>query len=123
MPDIETSAPALFRGMLRDIVACSDYDEVCLLLGLVPAGPDVDEIEHLQSHSRIAQFIPVARQALDHADVAANVLCRLTHLNADGEETTDERALAMFLFVARAASTAVISHLLESGTLEIGEDS
>ncbi|MEU9050192.1 hypothetical protein AB0D37_07265 [Streptomyces sp. NPDC048384] len=122
MPDIETSAPALFRGMLRDIVACSDFDEVCLLLGLVPAGPDVDKVEHLHSHDRIERFLPVAAEALWHADVAANVLCRLTHLR-DGGQDIDEHTKAMFLFVSRTASTAVIAHLLENGTLEIGDDS
>ncbi|MEU3979603.1 hypothetical protein AB0465_18070 [Streptomyces griseoviridis] len=122
MPDIETSAPAVFRGMLRDIVACRDFDEVCLMLGLVPAGPDVDEVEHIQSHQRIEQFMPVAYEALSHADVAANVLCRLTHLSGDGRDI-DERSMAMFNFVSRTACTAVISHLLENGTLKIGEDS
>lgn len=122
MPDIETTAPAIFRGMLRDIVACSDYDDVCLLLGLVPAGPEVDEVEHLASHYRIERFMPVAAEALNHADVAANVLCRLTRLSGD-EREVDEDSLAMFNFVTRAACTAVISQLLESGALEIGDDS
>ncbi|MEW1922293.1 hypothetical protein [Streptomyces sp. NPDC088360] len=122
MPDIETTAPAVFRGMLRDIIACRDYDEVCQILGLVPAGPDVDEVEHLQSHTRIEQFLPVAVEALTHADVAAEVLYHLTHLS-ECEQEPDERSQAMFTFVARTACTIVISHLLENGTLEIGEDS
>ncbi|MET7631730.1 hypothetical protein ABZS53_14940 [Streptomyces sp. NPDC005499] len=122
MPDIETEAPAIFRGMLRDVVACSDYAEVCRLLELVPAGPDVDEIEHYQSHVRIEEFLPVAQETLSHADVAANVLYRLTRLGEAAEED-DERARAMFLFVTRTACTAVIAHLLQNGTLEIGDES
>ncbi|MFJ3271034.1 hypothetical protein [Streptomyces sp. NPDC086776] len=122
MPDIETEAPVIFRGMLRDVVACSDFDDVCRLLELVPAGPDVDEIEHYQSHARIEEFMPVAVEALTHADVAADVLYRLTRLG-EHEEGPDERAQAMFLFVTRTACTAVIAHLLQKGTLEIGEES
>ncbi|WNI17592.1 hypothetical protein [Actinacidiphila sp. ITFR-21] len=120
MPDIEAEAPAIFRGMLRDVVACSDYAEVCRLLGLVPAGPDVDEIEHYQSHARIADFIPVAADALSHADVAANLLYRLTRMG-EHEEDGDERSQTMFHFVTRTACTAVISHLLQKGILEIGD--
>ncbi|MET9360352.1 hypothetical protein ABZX93_05535 [Streptomyces sp. NPDC006632] len=122
MPDIETEAPAIFRGMLRDVVACSDYAEVCRLLGLVPAGPDVDEIEHYQSHVRIEEFMPVAAEVLSHADVAASVLYRLTHMG-ECEEDGDERSRAMFHFVTRSACTAVISHLLQKGILEIGDES
>ncbi|MFD9815104.1 hypothetical protein [Streptomyces sp. NPDC059080] len=121
MPDIETEAPAIFRGMLRDVVACSDYDEVCQMLDLVPAGPEVDEVEHLQSHTRIEQFMPIAREALSHADVAAQVLYQLTRLGE--EEEGDERSRAMFHFVTRIACTAVICHLLQNGTLEIGDES
>ena len=120
MPDIESEAPAIFRQMLRDIVACSDFDEVCLLLGMVPAGPDVDEVEHLHSHTRIERFLAVAAETLSHADVAANVLYRLTHLSEAGQQI-DERSKAMFHFVTRTACTAVIAHLLEKGTLEIGD--
>lgn len=122
MPDIEAEAPAIFRGMLRDVVACSDYDEVCQLLGLVPAGPDVDEIEHYQSHARIEKFMPVAEEALSHADVAARVLHRLTRMG-ECAENGDERSLAMFHFVTRTACTAVIAHLLQKGILEIGGES
>ena len=120
MPDIETSeAPAVFRGMLRDIVACQDYAQVCRMLGLVPAGPDVDEIEHHQSHERIEEFGRVSKDALSHASVAAEVLFRLTHLGDVEAEEADEKGRAMFHLVSRTATAAVIAHLLENGTLGV----
>lgn len=82
----------------------------------------MDEVEHIQSHRRIERFLPVAAEAISHADVAADVLRRLTHLS-DGGQDIDERSKAMFLFVSRTACTAVIAHLLENGTLEIGDNS
>lgn len=118
MVPIETDeTPALFRGMLRDIVACSDYHEVCRLLGLVPAGPDVDEVEHRQSHCRLGEFHQVADEALSHADIAADVLYRLTHINQRGPE--DDRSRQMFQLVARTAVGTVLAHLLEKGHLGV----
>ncbi|MGW3860271.1 hypothetical protein ACWEDZ_02135 [Streptomyces sp. NPDC005047] len=126
MPDIETTAPALFRGMLRDVVACHDYHQVCRLLGLVPAGPDVDEIEHRQSHNRIEEFSQVGQEALAHADIAAEVLFRLMHINCedpedpeDDEDEDDERARAMYHLVSRTAVATVLAHLLENRTLGV----
>jgi hypothetical protein len=118
MPDIETEAPALFRGMLRDIVACSDYAEVCRMMELVPAGPDVDQVEHYKSHMRLNEFSRVADSALVHADVAADVLYRLTRI-CDPDAEDDERSREMFHILARTALTTVLAHLMEKGTLEV----
>ncbi|NIY68025.1 hypothetical protein [Streptomyces malaysiensis] len=121
MPDLKTEAPAIFRGMLRDIIACPDYTDVCQILGLVPAGPEVDEAEHQQSHVRIEEFLPVAEDALVHADVLAEVLFQLTHMGeCDTEDSADGRL--MFRFVSRTAVSTVISHLLQKGALEIGDE-
>lgn len=124
MPDTEISeAPAIFRGMLRDIVACGDYHEVCRMLGLVPAGPDVDQIEHYKSHMRIEEFNKVAREVFPHADIAADLLYRLVRLNRDGHEDTeddeDDPERMMFAVVSRTAVATVIGHLLEKGTLGV----
>ncbi|MFH9731903.1 hypothetical protein [Streptomyces sp. NPDC017260] len=120
MAPIETAeAPALFRGMLRDIVACDDYAEVCRLLDLVPAGPDVDEIEHRQSHYRLEEFHQVSDEALSHADVAAEVLYRLTHINQCAPSCEDDQQRQMFHLVSRTAVTTVVAHLLEKGHLGV----
>ncbi|MFF8283367.1 hypothetical protein ACF06W_11660 [Streptomyces albus] len=121
MPEIETEVRTVFRAMLRDVVACSDYHEVCHLLGLVPASPDVDEVEHDQSHARIAGFMPVAAQTLLHADIASSVLYRLIQLD-DSDEEDEPYARAVLDVIARTACSTVISHLLEQGTLEIGRN-
>lgn len=118
MPEIETEAPAIFRGMLRDLIACDSFDEISDAFGLVPAGPDVDRVEHAMSHARIEEFMPIAEDTLTHADVAADVLFQLTHME---EEDEDDDGLAMFHFISRTASCAVISHLLENGVLAVGE--
>ena len=120
MPDIETEeVPALFRGMLRDIVACRDYHEVCRLMGLVPAGPDVDEIEHRQSHYRLSEFRQVSDEALAHADIAAQVLYRLVHIGDGPDAPADERGQHMYQLVARTAVSTVVAHLLEKGHLGV----
>lgn len=121
MPDIETEeAPALFRGMLRDIVACSDYNEVCRMLGLVPAGPDVDRIEHYQSHLRIEEFNRMAGDAFRHADVAAQVLYRLSRIHDDDDDgDAHEMERQMFQAISRTAVATVVAHLLEKGRLGV----
>lgn len=123
MPDTEISeAPAIFRGMLRDVVACSDYHEVCRMLGLVPAGPEVDQVEHYKSHMRIEEFNTVADEVFPHADIAADMLYRLVRLNRDGEDDEideDDSERAMFTVVSRTAVATVIGHLLEKGTLGV----
>lgn len=118
MPTQISEAPAIFRGMLRDVVACSDYDEVCRMLGMVPAGPDVDRIEHYQSHMRIEEFNKVADEVLPHADIAGDVLYRLVRLNRD-EDDEDETERTMFAVLSRTAVATVIGHLLEKGTLGV----
>ncbi|MEU1816061.1 hypothetical protein ABZ543_12820 [Streptomyces roseifaciens] len=113
------SPPAVFRGMLRDIVACADYPQVCQRLGLVPASDDVDRMEHYQSHQRLIDYLDVAEPAICHAAVAADVLYSLTHL-ADGDSDDAEREL--FHFIARSATSAVIAHLLHIGVLAVGDE-
>ncbi|AZM47780.1 hypothetical protein DMB38_20095 [Streptomyces sp. WAC 06738] len=121
MPDTEIQAPAIFRGMLRDVVACGDYHEVCRMLGLVPAGPDVDQIEHYKSHMRIEEVNTVAPEVFAHADIAADLLYRLVRLNRDGDEPEDEDdpERAMFAVISRTAVATVVGHLLENGTLGV----
>lgn len=119
-PTNTEEVPALFRGMLRDIVACSDYQEVCRLLNLVPAGPDVDEIEHQQSHYRLGEFGQVSQEALVHADVAAEVLYKLMHLGKETpQDPDDDRSRQMFHLIARTSVSTVVAHLLEKGHLGV----
>lgn len=115
----QIEAPAILRGMLRDVVACSDYHAVCEMLGMVPAGPDVDEIEHYKSHARIEAFNKVARDVFTHADIAAEMLYRLVRLNRDDEDDEDDSERAMFAVVSRTAVATVIGHLIEKGTLGV----
>ncbi|MFV0135466.1 hypothetical protein ACLGIH_19980 [Streptomyces sp. HMX87] len=115
----QLEAPAILRGMLRDVVACSDYHTVCEMLGMVPAGPDVDEIEHYKSHMRIEAFNQVADEVFPHADIAADMLYRLVRLNRDDEDDEDDSEHAMFTVVSRTAVAIVIGHLLENGTLGV----
>jgi hypothetical protein len=108
--------------MLRDVVACSDYHEVCRMLGMVPAGPDVDQIEHYKSHMRIEEFNTVAGPVFTYADIAADVLYRLVRLNRDDEDDEadeDDPERAMFTVLSRTAAATVIGHLLENGTLGV----
>lgn len=123
MPDT-LEALAISRGMLRDIVACRDYHEVCRMLGLVPPGPDVDEVEHYKSHMRIEEFNKVAGDVFPHADIVAELLYRLLRLNREGEEEEDEDDFerTVFTVVSRTAVATVIGHLLEKGTLGVRDD-
>jgi hypothetical protein len=120
MPTQISEAPAILRGMLRDVVACSDYDTVCRMLGMVPAGPDVDRIEHYKSHERIEEFNRVADDVFAHADIAAELLYKLVRLNRDeDDDEEDDSEHAMFTVVSRTAVATVIGHLLEKGTLGV----
>lgn len=118
MADDDLDTPVVFRGMLRDVVRCSDYNEVCRMLGLVPSGPDVDYLEHYAKHERVHDFSYVGTTAIRYADVAAEVVYKLMHAGDDKEP--NPKAHAMFQFVSRTAVATVISHLIENGTLEIG---
>lgn len=113
-------APVVFRGMLRDIVACDDFSDACRMLGLIPSSPDVDEVEHLQSHQRLELFGDVADEALAHAEIAGDVLYRVicAHHDCAGHS---EQAKAMYQFICRTAVATVTAHLLEDGTLAVGD--
>ncbi|MGW3153686.1 hypothetical protein [Streptomyces sp. NPDC001089] len=114
-----SEAPAILRGMLRDIVACSDYAEVCQMLGMVPAGPEVDWMEHQQSHTRTQQLNRVVDEVFAHADIAADLLHQLVRLNrcdCDDEDGTEQ---AMFTVISRTAAATVLGYLIENGTLEV----
>jgi len=120
MPDT-MEALAISRGMLRDIVACGDYHEVCRMLGLVPAGPDVDAVEHYKSHMRIEEVLKVGPEMFSHADIAADLLFRLVRLNRGDEEEDDgdEAERTMFAVISRTAVATVLGHLLENGALGV----
>ncbi|MFE5853233.1 hypothetical protein ACFQ61_08425 [Streptomyces sp. NPDC056500] len=121
----KTEMQGVFRGMLRDVVECSEFASVCRQLGLVPAGPDVDEIEHYQSHIRLQGFSSVAAETISHADIAAEVILQLTRMDAHGDQDDEEseRTRLSYTLITRTACTAVISHLLHQGILRIGDSS
>ncbi|MEV7902197.1 hypothetical protein [Streptomyces anulatus] len=120
MYDTETNeVPALFRGMLRDIVACRDYREVCRKLGLVPASPDVDRREHYQSHARMEGFDVMADDVFLHADVAGQVLYRLSRVHQADDDGDHEIERQVFQAISRTAVATVIAHLLEQGRLGV----
>lgn len=110
-------ATAVRREMLRDLVECHEFSSLCLALGMVPAGPEVDASEHAASHERIAAVRPIFDHLCEAADIAADVLLRLASLGSpeqpDGEDYEHYRALC------RTASMAVITHLASDGALEV----
>ena len=120
MPTQLSEAPAILRGMLRDVVPCRDYRAVCEALDMVPAGPDVDEIEHYKSHMRIKEFNEVANEVFAHAEIAAELLYKLDRLNHDvDDEDEDDAERHMISIVSRTAAAVVIGHLIEKGTLGV----
>lgn len=113
-----SNIPAIFRGMLRDVVHCSEYEQTCKRMGMVPASPEVDHLEHRNSHARIRDYAEIEDGANTYADLAAEVVLHLAY-NEDDEAFEDIRDT--YHHLARIVSAEVVSHLLEDGTLQIAD--
>lgn len=105
------------RRMLRDIVECSEYDSISRALGFVPAGPEVEDSEHMASHERLEATAPLVDQIFDAADIAGEVLLRLGTLSWPLPPSEEDREQTQRL--CRTTCMAVITHLVDMRFLEV----
>lgn len=105
------------RRMLRDIVECADHDAVSRALGFIPAGPEVEESEHMASHERLEVTAPLTNQIFAAADIASEVLLKLGTLSWPSPPTQEEREQTRAM--CRATAMAVITHLVDTHHLEV----
>lgn len=117
----DESIRAVSASMLRDIVACRDYPAFCAALALVPPGPDVEALEHRQSHRRLARVEPIAERLAVLGSLAGDVMYAVGRVSSPGcgnEDEDAERRRSCRAF-AHAVSVVVISSLADSGHLEV----
>jgi hypothetical protein len=117
-----------YRDMVRDLVACSDFSEFCLRLGLVPSGPDVDLLEHRRHHARVAAIQPIVPAMNDAAALAARVIHDIFHSvpsdendepDEDEDDDAEECDTSQVLAISQLAATATILHLVAQGKLAV----
>lgn len=136
---IPTSTPWEFRATLRDLAPCSSFDTLSRAVGLLPAGPDVEEREHKASHRRMEALRPLSDEIMRHAHTAADVVYVILQKQAadadeseedcdcegdceDEEQVEDCEAILAGRVLAGAACHAVIAQLVDKGLLVLDWD-
>lgn len=108
------------RQMLRDIVQCNNFQETEKRLGLIPPSADVADREHQESHERLSHTYLVANDICASADIAAEVLLRLSAL--DWPVPPGPRDFEHTQALSRAACMVVITHLVSRHVLVVQEE-
>ena len=108
----------LRRKLVHDLTPCDRVDHFMEVLGMVPASPEVEDMEHRGSHirlNRIGAIDAVMGQVSALAgDIAAR--CMLEHQGIDSTvEMVDP-----YMRVAMATTQSVVANLLEMGLIHLG---
>lgn len=113
-PDMEDNVIA--RNMLRDILPCDEFDAMSRQIGFIPSSPEVNHVEHVQSHLRCEALEPVG-------GLIGRLASNAGHLAAAMAGCTNspfaEEAVAAYVNMANFASFAVISQLVDLGYLKV----
>lgn len=104
------------RSILRDLTNCSDFGHFSDALGFVPASPEVDYAEHVQSHMRCQALEPISHLIEKLGTSAGNVIAAVAeHTGGDMPDGAHE----VYANVSHVASYAVIAQLVDYGLLEV----
>ena len=114
--------PAQIRNrIVRDVVPCSQVDSVSQMLGIQPTSPEVADMEHRESHSRLDATKPleqaVGMMALFAAEAATGAILDATGeqvLGRDMAEATVKLQPVVFM-----SAIAIIAELLDAGYVHL----
>lgn len=104
----------VYRSMVRNLVACAEFEQWCQTLNLVPASEEVDEWEHRQSHSRINAVQSIQTEMAEVAALAGLV----AHGLFDGA-CEDGSHSELYQHIAVAAVQAAVIRLVDQGKLKV----
>ena len=125
MPDIEDIGPVdlvpiLTRRYAWDTLPCDAVEDIMPALGLPPSSDEGADIEHAESHRRVAMVYPLETFLVQSSGVLGKILARAM---SDAAGVTDNLGDGMTPFaeqnaeVVLASARAVIAQLMDEGIL------
>ena len=105
----------LKKRVLRDVVPCSMVEKVTSDVGLQPASPDVEDVEHRASHVRLLAIAPLLPVIMNMSVYAAAAVASATKM-ANGD-TMDVEQLAKVIY---QTSWALIAELYDVDLVHLG---
>lgn len=111
----------LARRLLWDIAPCQMAAEVAAFMGLPPASQEIEEMEHTQSHQRLAASGPVVpfigelTKYATHAVVGATIMSSEEQVDEDERQHVVERLYPMIY----QSTLAVVAELIDIGAIHL----
>lgn len=115
----ESEAPQtrrIARNMLRDLLPCSDFDDVSRQLGFTPASDEVEYLEHVTCHRRREAIEPLMPLIAQLATGAAQVIAGIEGATR-GPLHPDQ--VGVYEAVSRGAAFSVIAQLMDHGYIGV----
>lgn len=114
--------PLLARRFAWDTTACADVPDLLTELGLVHGSPEGMEVDHRESHERMAQVLPLESPLRAYAGIVGTVLTTsiLAHYDTDMTEEDELGFAQQNAEVILAGARAIVSQLMFSGALQPG---
>lgn len=116
--------PMLLRRFAWDTMACDEVDALLGKLGLVVGSDEGREIDHRQSHQRMAQVLPLESMLGAYAEVMGTVLTTALIEGAGVSGQMAEQDVLRFAGqnsqIVLAGARAIVAQLMFQGILQFG---
>lgn len=114
--------PLMLRKYTWDLLPCNSVQRFMPILGLVPASEEGAEIEHKESHKRIALQEPLQDKLQVYSAMTATVLAALALALDRGPEPPNivQMVTSQFTQTIHVGSSAIIANLIDQGYLQLG---
>lgn len=113
----------LAKRLLWDVVPCAMAEDVRDYLGYAPTSPDVEDMEHKQSHQRLAKVGPIVPFLEQMARMVTPAVVSAMILGSDDQEHTTESdrndAVEKLSPVVFASTLAILSELMDMGLVHL----
>lgn len=124
-PDIPNeSMEALERQLALDLMPCSMGPKAIAELGLLPASPEGQDIEHIMSHVRMNKITPLMPSIHAYAIMIAEIWVKLFLAGApEGLVPEEAKAGMMESQIARLteAISTTLANMYDAGFISFGE--
>lgn len=110
--------PMLMRRLAWDSLPCGEVEPLLALLGLTPTSPDGLEVEHQQSHVRVASVMPLEQVLVKASDALGTIVSMAMTENKGVTDAVDmERFAEQNAEVVLASARAIIATLFYENIL------
>lgn len=120
--DAEEPYAFLLRKVAWDVLPCEEAKDYLRVLGLVPASYEGAEVEHQDSHVRMALQEPLRERIAVFSELSAKVLAALALKLTEDPEPGElvELVITQFTQTIQVGASVIIANLLEQGQLQLG---